>query len=270
MTMFVPRSQGMFDMTSGRSISIADRETIEERRTYLRLVHKEQRRAAGVAVLTPWAANNVLGGVLWLRELGFAKLALINRGAPLIDHWDAIKRERDIPVQTLAWEIGESEFARRALNWQSILYRHVMASQQDRTTLALNGGYWVFRSIANLPGFSTIPSQEALHFYGEIGGDIPHFHHIQVTPPHRGVRMLGGATHTVQYQVEGGEPPIVWSVAGPEWMTISDTGLVTLTPPELPVGEEESTLALSAVTAKGQQDVEGHASLNVEVLPIIG
>ena len=270
MTMFIPRAQGVFDQTAGRTIAAADLETIAERQAYLRLVHKEQSRLAGAAVLAPWASTNLMGGVLWLREIGFAKLALLDRGAPLIDHWNAIKRERDIPVETLAWEIAESEYSRRALNWGSTLYRHVMASQQDRTTLALNGGYWVFRSIPNLPGFSTVPSQEALHFYGEIGGDIPSFHHIQVLPPARAITMVGGGTYTVQYQAEGGEPPIVWSIAGPEWMNISDTGLVTLTPPELPAGTLGSRESYAAIIAKGLQEVEGHASLNVEVLPIVG
>ena len=82
--------------------------------------------------------------------------------------------------------------------------------------------------------------------------------------------MLGGARYTVQFRANGGEPPIVWSVAGPEWMTISDTGLVTLAPPELPAGTVGSAAAYAAVTAKGQQDAEGQASLNVEVLPIRG
>ena len=35
----------------------------------------------------------------WLRELAFAKLALLNRGVALIDHWDAIERERGHPAR---------------------------------------------------------------------------------------------------------------------------------------------------------------------------
>ena len=107
-----------------------------------------------------------------------------------------------------------------------------------------------------------------MFFYGRIGGDIPYFYHIQVTPPYRGVTMVGGGTHTVQFRSEGGEPPIAWSVAGPEWMTIDSTGLVTLSPPELPEGTVGEKDVYAAVTAKGLREVEGHASLNVTVLPI--
>lgn len=265
MTMFVPRAQGLFDLSAARIINDEGLVLIEEHRDYLRTIHADQRRAVSSIVLSPWAPSNTLSGGMWLRELGFAKLALLNRGVVLNDHWEAIKRERDIPLQTLAWEVGESEFAGTSLNWGSIFYRYVMVSEQDRTTVALNGGRWIFQPAADVPGFSLIPNQEAMYFYGHIGGDIPHFHHIQVTPPYRGVTMLGGAKHTVQFNSEGGEPPIVWSVAGPEWMTVSDRGLVTLAPP----GTEHPTQIFAAVTAKGQQEVEGHASLNVEILPII-
>ena len=132
MTMFQPRAQGVFDQNPGRVFTGAETELIEEHRDYLRVVHFDQNRSGLPDVVAPWAANNTLGGVLWLRELGFAKLALLSRGSPLIDHWAAIKRERDIPVQTLAWEVSEGEFSRRALNWESNFYRHVMTSEQDR------------------------------------------------------------------------------------------------------------------------------------------
>ena len=231
-------------------------------------MHADQRRLAQSSVLTPWAARNVIGGALWLRELAFAKLAILSRGAALIDYWPEIKRERDIPIQTLAWEVDSIQFARSGLNWGNTLYRYVMTEDQDASTRRLNGDRWIFRSIANLPGFSTVPHQEALYFYGAIGGDIPHFHHIQVTPPSRKVTMVGGGRYTVQFRSEGGEPPILWSVSGPDWMTIDGTGLVTLAPPELPAGTVGSKDVYAAVTANGQQDVEGHASLTVEVLPI--
>ena len=262
------REQGVFDLTPGRVFTDDEVALIEERRAYLRLMHKEQQRMCGSDVITPWASSGILGGVMWLREMGFAKIAILNRGAALIDKWFDIKRERDIPVQVLAWEVGDIEIARGALDWESNLYRHIEASVQDRQTLELNEGFWVFRPIPDLPGFSTIPTPEAMFFYRSVGGDIPHFFHIQVTPPYRGVTMVGGGTHTVQFMSDGGELPITWSVAGPEWMTIDATGLVTLAPPELAPGTVGEKDVYAAITAKGRQDVEGHASLNVIILPI--
>ena len=113
------REQGVFDLTPDRVIADDDLALIEERRQYLRAAHKDQRRAASSDVMTPFAANNTLGGVLWLRELGFAKISILSRGTPLLDFWSALKRERDIPVDVLAWEVGEAEFARSSLDWES-------------------------------------------------------------------------------------------------------------------------------------------------------
>ena len=53
-------------------------------------------------------------------------------------------------------------------------------------------------------------------------------------------------------------------------MTIDATGLVTLNPPELPPGTVGEHILYAAITAKGLREVEGHASLNVTVLPIRG
>ena len=271
MTMFIPRVQGVFEITASRVFTDEQVALIEERRGYLTTMHHEQRRMAHSSVLSPWAARNSIGGALWLRELGFAKLAILSRGAALIDHWAAIKRERDMPVQVLAWEVSESEFARSSLGWESDFYRHIMAADQDTLTRRLNRNRWIFGNMDDdFPGFSVIPSQEAMYFYGHVGGDIPYYYHIQVLPSARAITMVGGGTFKVQFRSEGGEPPIVWSIAGAEWMTISDTGLVNLAPPELPAGTVGSANVYAAVSAKGQQDVEGHASLNVEVLPIIG
>ena len=269
MTMFQPRTQGVFDLTASRVFTDAETALIDERRAYLITVHTDQARMVPASVLAPWAPQNTLGSVLWLRELGFAKLAILSRGGPLIDHWSSIKRERDIPLQTLAWEISAGEFARSSLTWESKFYKYIMASEQDELTRRLNQDRWIFGEIEDLPGFSLIPSIEALYFYGDVGGDVPHFHHISVTRNHRIITMVGGSTYDVQFRAEGGEPPIVWSVAGPDWMTIDDTGLVHLAPPELPAGTIGAKDVYAAVTAKGQQDAEGHASLTVTLLPIV-
>ena len=64
-----------------------------------------------------------LPGALWLRELGFAKLALINRGAPLLDFWTEIERERDIPPSVLAWECDVSSLFTSGMGFNLLSYR---------------------------------------------------------------------------------------------------------------------------------------------------
>ena len=236
---------------------------IEERQTLirdtLRAAYEEQQFIA----LTTGQSLRSRGGVTRERLLVFGKLALLNRGAALIEQWEAINAELIIPWNVHYWEMALTAWAGRDVN----AFMHTNMSPTPAET-TLYGEGWTPETDTDVPGVSTVDDSDVFHWLGCVGGDPPHFHHIAVTPLVRKITMLGGATYTVQFQADGGEPPIVWSIAGPEWMTISDTGLVSLNPPELPTGTVGSLATYAAVTAKGQQDAEGQASLNVEVLPI--
>ena len=260
------RQQAIFDFTPDRAIIDADLALIEERRDYLRAEHKEQARASA-PILTSAGSLRSIGGALWSREMGFAKVALLNRGALLLDHWAAIKRERDMPLRILAWEVADVIFARATVAWGSAFGKYVLTSEQDASTRTLNGGRWIFEENDDLPGFSTIPDQEAMFFYGEVGGEFQEFLHPQITPHTRDFTMTGGTTAITRFYVVGGEPPIVWSISGPDWITIADNGIVSLAPPELPAGSTGSII-YAAVNARGVQDVEAHASLTINLLPI--
>ena len=260
------RQQGNFDFTPDRQFITADLALIEERRAYIRMNHREQVRDAGV-ILIPGGNLRSIGGALWAREIGFAKLALLNRGGVLSDHWDAIKRERDVPLRVVAWEITEEHFAILPVQWESQFGRYVTTSEQDRTAQQLNDGKWIFERNTDIPGFSTIPEQEAMFFYGRIGGELLELLHPQIKPHTRDFTMVGGTTAITRFYVTGGEPPIVWSISGPDWITISDIGIVSLAPPALPSGSAGST-TYAAVNAKGVHDVTAHASLTVNLLPV--
>ena len=260
------RQQAVFDLTAERVISDTDIALIEERRDYLRLTHKEQIRDAAMFV-RPGSSLRSIGGALWSREMGFAKVALLNRGVLLLDHWAAIKRERDMPLRILAWEVPEAVFSQSVVSWESAFGHYVLTSEQDASSQALHGGRWIFERDITIPGFSVIPEQEAMFFYGNIGGEFQPFLHPQITPHSRDFTMVGGTTAVTYFYVNGGEPPIEWSISGPDWITIGDTGTVSLAPPELPPGSTKSTI-YAAVNARGVQDVDAHASLTVNLLPI--
>ena len=262
------RQQGVFDLTPERVIADTDIALIEERRGYLRVMHKEQIRDAAMFV-QPGGSLRSIGGALWSREMGFAKAALLNRGSLLLDHWDAIKRERDMPLRILAWEMSEAVFSQSVVPWESSFGRHVLTSEQDSSSQELNGGRWIFQRDIVIPGFSIISEQEAMFFYGNIGGEFQQFLHPQITPHNREFTMVGGTTAITYFYITGGEPPIVWSISGPDWITVSDTGVVSMAPPELPADSTGSTI-YAAVNARGVQDVDAHASLTVNLLPIRG
>ena len=126
---------------------------------------------------------------------------------------------------------------------------------------------WIFERNTDIPGFSAIPEQEAMFFYGRIGGEFQEFSHPQITPNTRDFTMVGGATAISRFYAVGGEPPITWSVSGPDWITISELGIVSLAPPALPAGSAGSTI-YAAVNARGVQEVEAHASLTINLLPV--
>ena len=239
---------------------------IEERQTLIRDILRAAYEEPQFILLTTGQGLRSRGGVTWERLLVFGKLALINRGAALIEQWEAINAELAIPWTVHYWEMALPSWTSRAVT--TTFLRTNMAPSEAETTLYGEG--WTPATDSDVPGVSAVDDSDVFHWLGFVGGDPPYFHHLQVTPPTRAVTIVGGGRYTVQFRAEGGEPPITWSISGPEWLTVDDTGLVTIAPPELPAGTVGAKNVFVAVNAKGQQTVEGHASLTVIVLPIRG
>ena len=254
------RDRNVLDLLN-RTFTPEQKALIEERQTIIRDILRAAYEEQQFIALTTAQSLRSRGGVTRERLLVFGKLALLNRGAALIEQWESINAELIIPWSVHYWEIAVASWASRGVN-ATFLRTNMSPSPADTT---LYGEGWTSEADTDVPGVSTVDDSDVFHWLGFVGGDPPHFHHIEVSPPIRKITMLGGAKYTVQFRAEGGEPPIVWSISGPEWMTIDATGLVTLAPPELPEGTVGSAVAYAAVTAKGQQDAEGQAALNVEV-----
>ena len=232
---------------------------IETRRQYLRDMHAAVLEDEVFKIMLDPTGRRSIGGVLWQRELGFAKLALINQGRPLIDHWDVIKAERDMPPKIIAWECDETEFS-RALDWQTTFYKVLTSDEQDETQRTLHGGTWIFQPVPALPGFSVVSDQQAIRFYNHIGGDMLHHEHITVRPESHGFHLQAGATETMTFVANGGEPPITWSLRNaPTWVSISPQGILTIAPPLSAVPDAHSF----TVIAQGQHSAEGHADIIV-------
>ena len=235
----IERALDPYDATSDRVISADDTALIEERRDYLYEVHRLTFPGAALLVSPP---PRTIAGAIWMRELAFAKLALLNRGTALLDHWPAIERERDIPPGVLAWESGEAILGRQA--WGSTFYRTVFTADQLDSERTLNGGRWIFATIDDLPGFSNISEQEARRFYHHIGGVLPHVSHISFEP----IALSGAAGRPgaviARAVVAGGVPPYTYVLVGaPSWAAVSVTGFFTLT--DVPVDAPTAGLAFS-------------------------
>ena len=164
-----------------------------------------------------------LAGAIWQRELGFAKLALLNRGAALLDHWPALERERDIPPGVLAWECSVADLLSHV--WESTFYRTVYTEEQIDTERTLHEGRWIFALITDLPGFSNISEQEARRFYHHIGGQLPHVSHMSADPIE--MMVVAGRPGTIAKQMAGvgGVTPYDYALIGaPAWARVSSTG----------------------------------------------
>ena len=250
------RERNVLDLLN-RTFTPEQEALIEERQIRIRDILRAAHDEPQFIVLTTGQSLRSRGGVTRERLLVFGKLALLSRGAALIDHWESINTELIIPWSVHYWEMAVASWASRGVT-ATFLRTNMSPTPADTT---LYGEGWTSEADSDVPGVSTVDDSDVFHWLGFVGGDPPHFHHIEVTPSVRQITMLGGAMYTVQFSADGGEPPIVWSIAGPEWMTISDTGLVTLAPPELPARTVSSSVAYATITAKGQQDAEGQASL---------
>ena len=239
--MMIERPLAPYDGAAVRAITAEQASLIEERRDYLRVVHREQFPGVSLVCGPP---PRTIAGAVWQRELGFGKLALVNRGAVLLDFWTQVQRERDIPPSVLAWESHEGLLVGR--NWHSTFYRTVFAADQLETERSLNDGLWIFATVEDMPGFSAITEQEARRFYHHIGGVLPHVGHMSVE--HIEAHWVGGRVSTVLSSVAGGVPPYAFAMSAesPTWMRALTHALISVAPPVgTPIGSHVGHLVVT-------------------------
>ena len=185
------------------------------------------------------------GGIMHHRQVAFAKVALINRGRALLSHWNDIKLELNIPYQVHYWESSELAWRVIGTRLESELFRTRMDGG-NKVSRRLHGGRWVPEVIAGLPGFGAIPREDAYHFLGMIGGQLPHIDHPLGTLSVRGgeITVVRSASQTISLEVIGGSPPFTYAIEnGRGFVTVeSSTGVITVSPSDLFAAGEYRTL----------------------------
>ena len=176
------------------------------------------------------------GGIMHHRQVAFARIALINRGRALLSHWDDIRFELEIPYQVHYWEASEAAWRVVGMRLERELFRTRMDGG-DATSRQLYGGRWVPEVIDAIPGFGVIPQEDAYHFLGMIGGQLPHIDHPLGTLSARSgeatVARLSALTTTLE--VIGGSPPYTYAIeSGRGFVTVdASTGIIRIGPSDL-------------------------------------
>ena len=167
------------------------------------------------------------------RQVAFARIALINRGRALLSHWDDIRFELEIPYQVHYWEVSEAAWRVVGMRLERELFRTRMDGG-DATSRRLYGGRWVPEVIDAIPGFGVIPQEDAYHFLGMVGGQLPHVDHPLGTLVVRSgaVTVARGTPTAASLEVIGGSPPFTYAIEGGRGFIVVDpsTGVVTITP----------------------------------------
>ena len=216
----------------GATISEADLAIITERQQNIIRVVRERLYDPPYLSLKD---NSVVtqGGIMHHRQVAFAKIALINRGRALLSHWDDIRFELEIPYQVHYWEASESAWRVVGRRLESELFRTRMDGG-DVTSRRLYGGRWVPEVIAALPGFGVIPQEDAYHFLGKVGGQLPHVGHPLGTLIVRNgaVTVARGSPTTTTLEVIGGSSPFTYAIeSGRGFVVVApSTGVITITP----------------------------------------
>ena len=237
--------------------------------------HRQQQviRSVGVvltdryfqAVAEP-SSVSTKGGVAYQRQLAFAKVAIFNEGRNLLLHWAAIKLELIIP-----W--GLHYYNNSASAWKAIgsrLESTFFATKRDdfdATELALHEGRWLPVEQTDIPGYGLVERDDALEFLGIIGGVDPTIAHparpFSVTPTQLTIQPGQVVEFRFKPTVHA-EFPVLYDVADPfpSWVSISEHGLVVLTPPAA-MADETFDRAVTAVDGLGTEVV---FNLRIEVV----
>ena len=141
-----------------------------------------------------------------------------------------------IPYQVHYWEASESAWRVVGRRLESELFRTRMDGG-DATSRRLYSGRWVPEVIDAIPGFGVIPQEDAYHFLGMVGGQLPHVGHPLGTLIVRSgaVVVARGSPTTTSLEVIGGSPPFTYAIeSGRGFVVVGpSTGVVTITPIEL-------------------------------------
>ena len=243
--------------------SAADTALIEKRRIEIILTIRERMLEAPYLLL---ARNDTVsqGGIMHHRQLGFAKIALINRGQPLVTHWNEIRAELEIPWQVHYWEAAPTAWSSVAgIRLESAFYRTRRDLTDEET--ALYDKRWLPADIPGMPGFGAVLHEEAVHFLGLIGGQHPHVDHPPISFRDYHLQMSGSfITVNLTRYVELGVAPFHFELLATDytWASMTAEGVLTLRPPtETPHGDYEFALKVT--------DAEGYTATGTATISLV-
>ena len=247
-----------------RDLTVQEIRLVEERRQYLIEHHRLQMAEVGFLIDTS-GGRGILGD-LWLRELAFAKTALINGGQALVDQWDAIRTERDLPLRLIMSDVHHNGLG--PVNYRESLGQ-IITDPSTRTgpDAAAYGDAWSATLNDDLPTITTVRDQDAWYFYHYAGGDFGDDHHPVVTPRSVEINaMRGDAAQTLTFTVTGGAGTFTWALeSAPAWATVSDTGTVTLAFPAVDANAIDETLDFQVTTTGSGGGGQGQARIRVNL-----
>ena len=189
-----------------------------------------------------------------LRPLMLMKVSMFNDGQNLLNHWNAIEKERRIPWDVHAYRMALSAWSNIGDRLHSTFYS-TQTEGFTPTEQGLYAGKWLPIVLTDIPGFSVVETESALAAIGLVGGQHPDVDH----PPEpfglisTAVTATRGDRTEVDLQADGrSEFPVRYDLSGRilPWATISEFGTLSLVP---------------AMTGVYSQDVMATDGLGVEV-----
>ena len=211
-----------------------DKEVIEHRREIVSETVYNRLIDTTFQALADKSSVRTLGGLALQRQYAFLKLAMLNDGRPLLNHWPEIRAELRIPWGVHYAHASEPAWAAVSGQIESSFFM-TKRDGFDEVNLSLYGGKWL-PVPTDVPGFGVIELTDALEFVGLIGGQLP-----EVDRPHVPFRLAAprlsvvpGEVVTHQLEVEGaGEFPVVFEdkTDPPRgWASVLSMGLIRLAP----------------------------------------
>ena len=190
-----------------------------------------------------------------------AKAAMVNAGRNLINHWGRFQVEMAIPWRSRMWESYDVAWSQVGTMMDTVFHR------TDFGGTEVSGWLWTPVSMLDvMDGFSVIGEDEALHWIGETGGQMPHVDHPHgtlVTFP-KELRMEVGTTERVDHETYLGTPPYVLTLGPgrPAWATLDSATNQVVLSPSAGTTARKGTVPLVVTDANGE---EATAALTVRL-----
>ena len=218
-----------------------DREVIAHRREIVTETVYNRLLDPGFLAATDKHSIRTLGGIVLQIQYSLVKLAMVNNGRALLNHWPEIRAELRIPWGVRFANMSEAAWRTVSDQIESALFM-TKRDGFDEVNIGLYGGKWL-PVATDVPGFGAdlsgqeeISLSDVLEFVGLVGGQHP-----EVDRPHVPFRLsaprlkaVPGEVATHQLDVEGtGEFPVLFEdkTDPPRgWATVGETGLIRLAP----------------------------------------